>query len=122
MKRDFLHGLQVGDGYLPQEVIDAIMAENGKDIELAKGAASTWEEKYNQAVSDIVYIFNQLHHMSNDLYRHRTNNNHILVRIRNPILYHNSHSIYNHNCSHVHNHYRNHNQNNGQTNMSSNCY
>lgn len=52
MKRDFLQNIRLGDQALPKEVIDAIMAENGKDIELAKGAASTWEEKYNQAISD----------------------------------------------------------------------
>ena len=52
MKREFLQNIRLGDEALPKEVIDAIMAENGKDIELAKGAASQWEEKYNQAVSD----------------------------------------------------------------------
>ena len=52
MKREFLQNIRLGDQSLPKEVIDAIMAENGKDIELAKGAAATWEEKYNQAVSD----------------------------------------------------------------------
>ena len=52
MKREFLQNIRLGDQPLPKEVIDAIMAENGKDIELAKGAASSWEEKYNQAISD----------------------------------------------------------------------
>ena len=52
MKREFLQNIRLGEESLPKDVIDAIMAENGKDIELAKGAASTWEEKYNQAVSD----------------------------------------------------------------------
>ena len=52
MKREFLQSIRLGEESLPKEVIDAIMAENGKDIELAKGAASTWEEKYNRAVSD----------------------------------------------------------------------
>ena len=59
MKREFLQGLQVGDTPLTKEVIDAIMAENGKDIEAVKAryadfesAAGAWEEKYNQAVSD----------------------------------------------------------------------
>jgi len=57
MKREFLQGLQVGDMPLTKEVIDAIMAENGRDIETVKaryadseGAASAWEEKYNQAL------------------------------------------------------------------------
>ena len=73
MKREFLQGLQVGDMPLPKEVIDAIMAENGRDIENTKAryadyeamkeqlaglegaaeamqAAKDWEEKYNRAV------------------------------------------------------------------------
>ena len=73
MKREFLQGLQVGDTPLPKEIIDAIMAENGRDIQnvkahyadyeamkeqLAKAqetadaaqAAKNWEEKYNRAV------------------------------------------------------------------------
>ena len=73
MKREFLQGLLVGDMPLSKEVIDAIMAENGRDIESIKarysdyealkeqlarqeGAeeaqkmARDWEEKYNQAV------------------------------------------------------------------------
>ena len=75
MKREFLLEFRVGDQNLPKEVIDAIMAENGRDIqkvkanfadyedikaELAKRqqdqsfeeAAKAWEEKYNQAVED----------------------------------------------------------------------
>ena len=51
MKREFLQNLKVGDLALTKEVIDAIMAENGRDIEAAKQAGSTWEEKYNQAVA-----------------------------------------------------------------------
>ncbi len=73
MKREFLQGLQVGDTPLPKEVIDAIMAENGRDIENVKAryadydaikeqlagladaeqalqAAKSWEEKYTQAL------------------------------------------------------------------------
>ena len=73
MKREFLQEFRVGEAPLPKEVIDAIMAENGRDIqkvkasfadyedmkaELAKRqqdqsfeeAARAWEEKYNQAV------------------------------------------------------------------------
>ena len=33
MQREFLQNLKVGDAPLPKEVIDAIMAENGRDIE-----------------------------------------------------------------------------------------
>ncbi len=73
MKRDFLQGLTVGDMPLTKEVIDAIMAENGRDIQNVKAHysdyealkerlaqaeaaakvaedATGWEEKYNQAV------------------------------------------------------------------------
>lgn len=50
MKREFLQSLKIGDAELPKEIIDAIMAENGKDIQQAKTAAQEWEEKYNRAV------------------------------------------------------------------------
>ena len=36
MKREFLQNLKVGDQPLSKEVIDAIMSENGRDIEAAK--------------------------------------------------------------------------------------
>lgn len=36
MKREFLQNFKVGDQALPKEVIDAIMDENGNDIEEAK--------------------------------------------------------------------------------------
>ena len=79
MKREFLLGLQVGDSALPKEVIDAIMAENGRDIQKVragfadydavkeelealrqtaqeaqkhKESAQAWEEKYNRAVEE----------------------------------------------------------------------
>lgn len=39
MKREFLQNLKVGEESLPKEVIDAIMAENGRDITAAKDAA-----------------------------------------------------------------------------------
>ena len=73
MKREFLQSFSVGDNPLPKEVIDAIMAENGRDIQKVKAnfsdyedmkaqitklqqdqsfaeTAKAWEEKYNQAV------------------------------------------------------------------------
>ena len=68
MKREFLQGLTVGENPLPKEVIDAIMAENGRDIESVKAryadydalkeqltqqeadAAKQWEEKLNNQV------------------------------------------------------------------------
>lgn len=55
MKREFLQSLSVGEMPLSKEVIDAIMAENGRDIEKAKGEAvallaekETWEETLRQ--------------------------------------------------------------------------
>ena len=36
MKTDFLQNFKVGDQALPKEIIDAILAENGRDIEAAK--------------------------------------------------------------------------------------
>ena len=36
MKREFLQNFKVGDQPLSKEIIDAIMAENGRDIEAAK--------------------------------------------------------------------------------------
>lgn len=36
MKREFLKNFKVGDQELPKEIIDAIMAENGNDIEATK--------------------------------------------------------------------------------------
>ncbi len=47
MKREFLQNLRVGDQPLSKEVIDAIMEENGKDIQ----ASRLWQEKYDQAVA-----------------------------------------------------------------------
>ena len=44
MKREFLQNLRVGDQPLTKEVIDAIMEENGKDVQ----ASRSWQEKYEQ--------------------------------------------------------------------------
>lgn len=43
MKREFLQNFKVGDQALPKEVIDAIMDENGKDIEEAKKPFADYE-------------------------------------------------------------------------------
>jgi len=55
MKREFLQNLSVGETPLSKEVIDAIMAENGKDIQRAKSESQsllaekeTWEETLRQ--------------------------------------------------------------------------
>lgn len=79
MKREFLQGLKVGENPLPKEIIDAIMAENGRDIEGVKAryadydalkqaeadAAKVWEEKLNQQMdthrremSDLIFSHN----------------------------------------------------------------
>ena len=75
MKREFLQEFRVGEAPLPKEVIDAIMAENGRDIQKVKAnfadyesvkeelsklqkdqsfeeAAKDWEEKYNRALEE----------------------------------------------------------------------
>lgn len=39
MKREFLQNLKVGEEALPKEVIDAIMDENGRDVQKAKADA-----------------------------------------------------------------------------------
>ena len=44
MKREFVQNFKVGDQPLPKEVIDAIMAENGRDIEAAERAAHPTKE------------------------------------------------------------------------------
>ena len=51
MKREFLQSLKVGEQPLPKEIIDAIMAQNGQDIQQAKQASEVWEEKYNRALT-----------------------------------------------------------------------
>lgn len=43
MKRDFLQNLKAGEQALPKEVIDAIMDENGRDIEAARKPFSDYE-------------------------------------------------------------------------------
>ena len=48
MKREFLQSLTVGDTPLPKEIVDAIMAENGKDIQQGR----EWEQKYHRAVEE----------------------------------------------------------------------
>lgn len=46
MKREFLQNLKVGEEALPKEVIDAIMQENGRDIQKAKDDAIKPYEDY----------------------------------------------------------------------------
>ena len=48
MNREFLQNFKVGDTPLPKEVIDAIMAENGRDIEEAKKPFADYESIKSQ--------------------------------------------------------------------------
>lgn len=43
MKREFLQNIKIGDQALTKEIIDAIMAENGNDIEAAKKPFADYE-------------------------------------------------------------------------------
>ena len=43
MKREFLENLKIGDQPLSKAAIDAIMAENGRDIEAAKKPYADYE-------------------------------------------------------------------------------
>ena len=51
MKREFLEGLRVGEQGLPREVVEAILAENGRELQAAELAAGQWQSKYTQAVA-----------------------------------------------------------------------
>ena len=48
MKREFLQALME----MPKEVIDAIMAENGRDIQQLRTSCQEWEQKYHAARLD----------------------------------------------------------------------
>lgn len=48
MKREFLQNFKVGDQPLTKEIIDAIMAENGRDIEAAKAPFADYESLKDQ--------------------------------------------------------------------------
>lgn len=48
MKREFLQNFKVGDQPLPKEIIDAIMAENGNDINAAKAAFADYDTMKEQ--------------------------------------------------------------------------
>lgn len=48
MKTDFLQNFKVGDQALPKEIIDAILAENGRDIEAAKKPFADYESVKEQ--------------------------------------------------------------------------
>ena len=66
MKREFLQNLTVNELPLPKEVVDAIMAENGKDIENAKAPYADYQtlktrlEEYEKL--DVAALQQQLQH------------------------------------------------------------
>ena len=101
MKREFLQGLEVEGNPLPKEIVDAIMAENGRDIESIKAkfsdyeelkqqlaqaqgaeealaAAKQWEEKYNQTVDT------HRREMSDLIFSHNLENAILIAKGRNP--------------------------------------
>lgn len=49
MKREFLLELMAD---MPKNVVDAIMEENGRDIQAARQSAQDWEEQFNRAVQE----------------------------------------------------------------------
>lgn len=54
MKRDFLKGLDLGEGVkLTDAAIDAIMAENGKDIQAAKADTEQMKKDLEKAKADL---------------------------------------------------------------------
>ena len=73
MKREFLLGLQVAGSPLPKEIVDAIMAENGKDIEAVKAHYADYDglkeqldqqvDTHRREMSDLIFrIFQRLFH------------------------------------------------------------
>lgn len=48
MKREFLQNFKIGDQPLPKEIIDAIMEENGRDIEAAKAPYADYDSLKDQ--------------------------------------------------------------------------
>ena len=48
MKREFLQEFRVGEQSLPKEVIDAIMAENGRDIQKVKANFADYDDLKQQ--------------------------------------------------------------------------
>ena len=48
MRREFLQNFKVNDQALPKEIVDAIMAENGRDIEAVKDKYSDYDTVKNQ--------------------------------------------------------------------------
>lgn len=78
MKREFLQNLKVGETPLTKELIDAIMAENGKDIEAAKKPYEDYESIKDQLKTaedglkafegvDVAELKNQITKLEGDL-------------------------------------------------------
>ncbi len=52
MKREFLQNFKIGEAGLPKEIVDAIMEENGRDINAAKAAAVKPFADYDDVVAE----------------------------------------------------------------------
>lgn len=59
MKREFLQSFKIGEGNLPKEIIDAIMEENGRDINAAKAAAVKPYADYDTIAAENENLKNQ---------------------------------------------------------------
>jgi len=78
MKREFLQNLKVDDQPLPKEIIDSIMAENGRDIEAAKKPFADYDSIKDQLQTakdslkafegmDVQKLQGQIQQLQNDL-------------------------------------------------------
>ena len=78
MKREFLQNFKVGDQPLSKEIIDTIMAENGRDIEAAKAPFADYESIKDQLQTakdglkafegvDVAQLQGQITALQNDL-------------------------------------------------------
>lgn len=53
MKAEFLQNFKVGDTPLPKEVIDAILAENNRDVEAARKPYADYESIKEQLTAGL---------------------------------------------------------------------
>lgn len=72
MKREFLQNFKVNDQPLPKEIIDAIMAENGRDIENAKKPFADYDT-IKQQLSDAQATLQSIQDQGTDLETARRN-------------------------------------------------
>lgn len=72
MKREFLQNFKVNEQPLPKEIIDAIMAENGRDIEEAKRPFADYDT-IKQNLEDAQKTLNDIQNQGTDLETARQN-------------------------------------------------